>query len=63
MQAITKAAARNKVLFMSAGARESMRLLPSLNVTEEEVKVALDALDKACAEAFGQGAKATKPAA
>lgn len=52
-QAITKAAFKHNVLLMPAGARESIRFLPALNVSAEEVDIALDAFDKACAEVLG----------
>eukprot|EP00877_Chromochloris_zofingiensis_P004955 jgi/Chrzof1/14460/Cz09g03230.t1 len=52
--AIQKAAFKRKVLFMPAGARESMRFLPPLNVTQEEVDMALDVFDKSCAEVFNK---------
>jgi acetylornithine/succinyldiaminopimelate/putrescine aminotransferase len=42
-------------MLMPAGAREAMRFLPPLNVTEGEVHQCLEAFDQACGEVFGGG--------
>ena len=54
-QAIQKAAFKRGVMLMPAGAREAVRFLPALNVTEGEVHQALEAFDRACGDVFGSG--------
>ena len=51
--AVAKAAAKRGVLLMPAGARESMRFLPPLNVSAAEVDECLAATDAALGEVFG----------
>ncbi len=53
-QAIQKAAYKRGVMLMPAGARESMRFLPALNITEGEVHQALEVFDRSCGDVFGQ---------
>ncbi len=54
MQSVTKAASKRQVLFMAAGARESIRFLPALTVTEGEVAQALEVFEASLAEALAQ---------
>lgn len=49
-QAITKACAKRNMLLMTAGARESLRFLPALNINAAEVDQALDILGQALDE-------------
>lgn len=49
---VVKACGDRGLLILSAGARESIRFLPALNVKEDEVTQALDILDKALADVF-----------
>jgi len=48
------------VLFMPAGAREAMRLLPALNISESECELALKVLGESCEQAFAAAANASK---
>ena len=53
MQAVQRAALKHGVMLMPAGAREAMRFLPALNITEGEVHQALEGFDCACKDVFG----------
>lgn len=50
-QSVIKAAVKKNVLLMTAGAREAIRLLPPLTVSESEVTQALEALEYGLGEA------------
>ncbi|WIA18214.1 hypothetical protein OEZ85_009686 [Tetradesmus obliquus] len=50
--AVTKAAFKHNLLLMTAGARESIRFLPPLNVTAEEVDTCLNGFEAACKEVY-----------
>jgi 4-aminobutyrate aminotransferase len=50
LQAVTKAAAARGMLLMAAGARESIRLLPPLVLTQEEGDMALHILEDSIQE-------------
>lgn len=52
LQAVTKAAFKHNLLLMTAGARESIRFLPPLNVTAEEVDTCLNCFEAACKEVY-----------
>jgi 4-aminobutyrate aminotransferase len=52
--AVTKAAGRRNMLLLSAGARESIRFLPPLNVKESEIAEALHILEASLEEVFGR---------
>lgn len=52
-QAVQKAAFKRGLMLMPAGAREAMRFLPALNITEGEVHQALEWFDRACSDVFG----------
>eukprot|EP00879_Flechtneria_rotunda_P012217 GHRR01012759.1.p1 GENE.GHRR01012759.1~~GHRR01012759.1.p1 ORF type:complete len:411 (+),score=141.78 GHRR01012759.1:1427-2659(+) len=49
---VTKAAFKHNLLLMSAGARESIRFLPPLNVTAGEIDQCLDGFEASCREVF-----------
>lgn len=49
---VTKAAGRRNMLLLSAGARESIRFLPPLNVSSTEIEEALHILDASLQEVF-----------
>jgi hypothetical protein len=49
-QKLTKAAFARNLLIMGAGARESIRILPPLNVTPEEIDTCLNKLEDSMAE-------------
>jgi len=51
---VTKACGRHGMLLMSAGARESLRFLPPLTITEGEVSAALDIFSKALDEVLSR---------
>ncbi|GBF89952.1 4-aminobutyrate transaminase [Raphidocelis subcapitata] len=51
--AVQKAAFKRGAMLMPAGAREAMRFLPALNITEGEVHQALEVFDRACGDVFG----------
>jgi 4-aminobutyrate aminotransferase-like enzyme len=53
LQKLTKAAFARNLLIMGAGARESIRILPPLNVTAEEVDTCLNKLEDSMAEVLG----------
>lgn len=50
---VTKAAGKHGMLLLSAGARETIRLLPPLNVSEAEVAEALHKLELSLKDVFG----------
>lgn len=54
--AIQKAAFKRGVMLMPAGARESMRFLPALNINEGEIHQALEGFEGALADVFGGSA-------
>jgi acetylornithine/succinyldiaminopimelate/putrescine aminotransferase len=54
LQAVTKAAFKHNLLLMTAGARESIRFLPPLNVTAEEIYTCLNGFEAACKEVCKQ---------
>jgi acetylornithine/succinyldiaminopimelate/putrescine aminotransferase len=41
------------MLLMPSGARESIRFLPPLNVSAQEINMALDKFEACCKEVFG----------
>lgn len=49
---VVKTARRHGLILMTAGARESIRFLPPLNVSASEVEEALDKFAAACQEVF-----------
>jgi 4-aminobutyrate aminotransferase len=51
--AVTKAAGKRNMLLLSAGAREAIRFLPPLNVSEGEIADALHILEASLEEVFG----------
>ncbi|KAK9839019.1 hypothetical protein WJX74_007933 [Apatococcus lobatus] len=55
--AITKAAVKRNMLLLSAGARETIRFLPALNVKAEEIDQALNILADCLEEVFGSEAQ------
>lgn len=54
LQKITKAAFKRNVLLMGAGARESIRFLPPLNVSAAEIDHCLEAFEASCKDVFGK---------
>ncbi len=54
VQKVTKAAAARKMLLMTAGARECIRMLPPLTITESEVDHALGVFEQSLAEVLGK---------
>jgi 4-aminobutyrate aminotransferase len=53
-QKLVKAALKRNMLLMPAGARESIRFLPPLNVTAAEIDQGLDTFEASCKEVFGK---------
>lgn len=53
LQKVIHQAAKRNVLLMGAGARESIRFLPPLNVSESELNQCLEVLDESCKAVFG----------
>lgn len=53
---VAKAAKQHGLLLLTAGAYETIRFIPPLTVSRDEVSIALDALDKAFADVFGKRA-------
>ena len=53
LQKIMKAAFKRNLLTMGAGARESMRILPPLDVSKEEIEQALEGFEGALKDVFG----------
>lgn len=52
-QKLQHAAFKHKMLLMPSGARESIRFLPPLNVSAQEVDLALEKFEACCKEVFG----------
>jgi hypothetical protein len=52
-QKLQHAAFKHKMLLMPSGARESIRFLPPLNVSAQEINMALDKFEACCKEVFG----------
>lgn len=52
-QKLQQAAFQHKMLLMPSGARESIRFLPALNITEKEIDIALDKFEACCKDVFG----------
>ncbi len=50
---VTQAAGKHGMLLLTAGARETVRFLPPLNVSEGEIDEALDTFEKSLADVFG----------
>eukprot|EP00775_Hariotina_reticulata_P014082 gene14082-14203_t len=50
---LVKAALQRNMLLMPAGARESIRFLPPLNVTAAEIDQGLEVFEASCKEVFG----------
>lgn len=54
LQKIIREAAKRDLLLMGAGARESIRFLPPLNVSEAEVDQCLEVVGDSCKAVFGK---------
>eukprot|EP00951_Prasinocladus_malaysianus_P009094 scaffold66349_cov20-Prasinocladus_malaysianus.AAC.2 len=52
--AVSSAALKHNLLVLTAGARETVRFLPPLNVTKAEVDEALDTMRKALADVLSK---------
>ncbi|KAK9814300.1 hypothetical protein WJX72_003610 [[Myrmecia] bisecta] len=52
--AVTKACGKRNMILLTAGARETIRFLPPLNVKKEEIEEALQILGEALADVFGK---------
>jgi acetylornithine/succinyldiaminopimelate/putrescine aminotransferase len=50
---VQRAALKHNVMLMPAGAREAMRFLPALNITEGEIHQGLAGFEAALREVFG----------
>lgn len=53
VQKLQKAAFENKMLLMPSGARESIRFLPALNISDKEIGIALEKFEACCKTVFG----------
>jgi 4-aminobutyrate aminotransferase len=53
VQKLQKAAFERQMLLMPSGARESIRFLPPLNISEAEIDTALEKFEGCCKAVFG----------
>jgi hypothetical protein len=52
-QKLQKAAFQHKMLLIPSGARESIRFLPPLNISAQEIDIGLEKFEACCKEVFG----------
>jgi 4-aminobutyrate aminotransferase len=50
---LQKAAFKHKMLLIPSGARESIRFLPPLNISAQDIDMALEKFEACCKEVFG----------
>jgi acetylornithine/succinyldiaminopimelate/putrescine aminotransferase len=53
LQNLQKAAFKHKMLLIPSGARESIRFLPPLNISAQDIDIALEKFEACCKEVFG----------
>ena len=53
LQKLQKAAFKHKMLIIPSGARESIRFLPPLMVSAQQIDLALETFEACCKEVFG----------
>ncbi len=51
---LTKACLENKMLLLSAGAFETLRFIPPLNVSKEEIDLGVKIFSKVCDDVLGK---------
>jgi len=53
LQKLQQASFKHKMLLMPSGARESIRFLPALNISDAEIDIALEKFEACCKDVFG----------